>query len=199
MRRTIAIICLVLIVLPGSAHARTQTVLDPDDTDGPLDTVAARHRPYKLWVGTSHGEFTVPVIRLRLVTYEKWLPELLADDRNFISFEFNRDADANIERCLVVKGSGSGLTSQLFKNCLYMNDQPVTDSQEAFRAGGDEHVVEVDMGRRQIAGKKSRYWWRSVTSFETPEQNSACPAPTPLADGGYATCTDATRWTKHSF
>ncbi len=189
----------VALAAVAPAHARTQTVLDPDDSDGPLDTVAVRHRPYELHVTTSHGEFTVPVIRLRLITYETWDSSVLADPRNFISFEFNPDRDPNIERCLVVRESESRLMAQLFKNCTYLNDTAVTKPYEAFR-GGDEHAVEVSIGRRQVAGRgRHRYSWRSVTSYESRDQASACPMPTPQEDGGYGTCSDFTRWKNYRF
>lgn len=190
---------LLVIAVTSSAVAHTQTVLDPDDSEGPLDTVAVRHQPYKLHATTTHPESPIHVIRLRLVTYETWSPEVLADARNFISFEFNRDRDPNIERCLVIKGSADKLTAQLFKNCTYLNDAPVTRPTEAFR-GGDEHGVEASIGRRLVAGRsRHRYTWRSVTSYEDAAQNSPCPAPTPHADGGYGTCTDFTRWKTYRF
>ncbi len=202
-RRCVLKICFiassVLVLIAAPALAGTQTVLDPDDSESVLDTVAVRHRPYELDVTTSEGGFIVPVIRLRLITYETWSPSVVSGPRSFISFEFNRDRDRDIERCLVIRESDSRLMAQLFKNCRYDNDTAVTKPYEAFR-GGDEHAVEVSIGRRQVAGKgRHRYSWRSVTSYETPTQSSLCPAPTPPEEAGYGSCVDVTRWKSYRF
>lgn len=63
---------------PASAHV--QTPLDPDDSPGPLDIVAVRHRHRVFAVAETHPErfFKFTELKFRLVTYEKWERELVS-------------------------------------------------------------------------------------------------------------------------
>lgn len=193
-----ALALLTALIGASPATAHEQTVLDQDDSDGPLDIVAARQRHARVTEVQTHPEKEIRYIELRyrIVTYEKWERSIVSGGHNFISFEFNLDRDRTIERCLVITNSEHEMLGRIYKNCTYFDDELVAMASVGRR---DKHSLDVAFPRRML-GKSIKKWrWRAVTSFEEQDQSSACPAPEPHGDGGYGACTDFTKWARHSF
>lgn len=197
MRKTnhligIATILFALLLATTPAFAHSRTTLDQDDTAGPLDTVAAKLK---------HEEKGVDGLTLRLITYEKWESDILGGGRQFISFEFNLDADSVIERCLVVtkqevEPGAFALRGDVYKSCKYFDDERVGSTSLVTRP--DQHSVKVRVRKRLLVPRASgAYKWRAATSFEEQDQSSSCPTPEPHGDGGYGTCNDLTSWSRH--
>ncbi len=187
----------MLALLATSAFAHTQTVLDSDDSEGPLDIVAARHS-HKVRDGGR------PQAIFRVVTYESWTYESINDTKQFVSFEINLDKDDAIERCVVVRahtpndGGALGYSANVYKNCIYFDDELVRSFGTEHVSVPDAHSIRVVVPQKvPLGGKAHGYRWRAVTSFEEQQQNSDCPAPEPHGDGGYGACADFTKWQRH--
>lgn len=184
------LVAVVMSALPAFAHG--QTVLDKDDSDGPLDLVAAEQR---------HQSGDVKGLKLRLVTYEVWDSATLGGGHQFVSFEFNLDADPAIERCLVitnqeVEPGAFALRGHIYKNCKYFNDEQIGSTSLVSRP--DQHSVRVSIPRKAMLPRSADvYKWRAVSSFEEDDPQSACPSPQPHGDGGYGVCSDFTAWQRH--
>ncbi len=175
-------------------HEKTE--LDKDDSAGPLDIVAARqrHRVAHLLQTHPQREFKEIELRYRLVTYEAWEREIVSGNHNFISFEFDLDADRAIERCLVITNSEFEMLGRMYKNCTYFDDELVGSASVGRR---DKHSLDTAFPRRLLRKGITRWKWRAVTSFEQQNQNSSCAAPDPHGDGGYGACADFTQWRTH--
>ena len=189
--------CLALLgVLEGAALAHERTIFDRDDSPGPLDLAAARHRHRVLIEDTTHPPSSRRFTELsfRLVTFEGWTRDVLSANRNFISIEFQTDTDDNIDRCLVFTAGEHELLAGMYKRCRY-SDDPLVGTASASRP--DDHSVHVAFPRRLLGRGVRAYAWRAVSSYEDQAQESPCPAPTLPKEGGYGACTDVTRWTGH--
>jgi hypothetical protein len=201
-----------LLLLAPTAFGHTKTALDPDDTSGPLDIVAARHGHETYTISETHT--TAPdrhqtKVRLKLITYETWEHTAIAGGKNFAGFEFNLDGDAGIERCAIVdsqdaqEGGGEGKTEyevRIYEGCNYFDDKLIRSYESGHAGRPDAHSLRVTVPRRVLLGRGVKsYRWRAVTSFQEQDQSSPCPAPDPHGDGGYGTCADFTKWTRHSF
>lgn len=193
------------IATPAVAHQKT--LLDPDDSPGPLDLVAARHGHQTLdFYGPGGGGLRTSLI-FRIVTYETWSYEAIGGwGKNFVAFEIDRDRDGRIDRCVVVTsqvptdGAALGYQANVYKGCNYFDDRLIHSFGTENVRRPDEHSLRVTLPKRAVVGRRVKsYAWRAVTSFEEQNQNSPCPAPEDHADGGYGTCADLTRWNKHSF
>ena len=198
-----AIAVSVVVVLAAPAWGHVQTRLDPDDTSGPLDLVAVRH---------SHGttDSGKVVLRFRVVTYETWDDSTInasgsSSDSNigdqFISIELDLDGDGGVDRCVVVtraevKSGDFRLEGNVFKDCKYFNDQKLGRTLAVSRP--DKHSLRLAVRTRLLAMKTTTYRWRVVTAFER-EGSAECSPSDPHGDGGYAACTDFSRWARHSF
>ncbi len=189
---TLALIC--GSVATGMAH--DQTLLDDDDSPGPLDIVAARQRHRVFTEAQSHprNEYQVVELRYKVITYEKWEREIVSGNHNFISIEFNLDDDAVIERCLVITNSEHEMLGRMYRNCIYFNDELVGSASVSRR---DKHSLNTSFARRLLRKGITKWKWRAVTSFEEQSENSPCPAPEPHGDGGYGSCVDFTAWQRH--
>lgn len=180
--RCAASVAMVGICLaPTHVVARPQTALDPDDSPGPLDTVAARHR----------GEDAT--LTLKLVTYEAWGVEALSGIDSFITFEFDFDADAAPDACLDVDTrDGVTLVGEMYTvGCQLVPGNPAGPPVPVTRP--DDHGIVASIPRRWVA-RRGAYAWRSVTSFDD-DGHEACPSPvTPPPERRYGTCQDFTRW-----
>lgn len=193
-----ALTILAALVGASPVTAHEQAVLDNDDSDGPLDIVAARQRHARVTELQAHPEKEIRYVELRyrLVTYEKWERSIVSGGHSFISFEFNLDRDRAVERCLVVTNSEHEMLGRIYKNCTYFDDELIGSASVGRR---DKHSLDVAFPRH-ILGKGNNKWrWRAATSFQEQNQNSVCPAPEPHGDGGYGACTDFTKWDRHSF
>jgi hypothetical protein len=186
------------VAAPGDAHE--QTHFDKDDSDGPLDVAAARLRHRVLFEASSHPESTrrVTEIKLRIVTYEKWNSELLTGEKNFITFEFNFDDDATIERCIVVTHGEFEPRVELHRGCSYQDDEPMR-ILSGHRP--DNHSIVVAVDRHQLKRRLRVFEWRAVTSYEDPnaDEGDPCWAGTFPSPGPYGVCKDATKWRGHRF
>lgn len=193
-----ALALLPALVWASPATAHEQTVLDKDDSDGPLDIVAARQRHARVTELQTHPEKEIRYVELRyrIVTYEKWERSIVSGGHNFISFEFNLDGDQVIERCLVITNSEHEMLGHIYKNCTYFDDKLVGMASVGRR---DKHSLDVAFPRRLLGKSINKWRWRAVTSSEEQNQSSACPAPEPHGDGGCGVCTDFTKWDRHSF
>lgn len=180
------------LAAPGGAHGLT--VLDPDDSPGPLDVVAARLK--------HPGRNT---ILLRLVTYEAWDDTTLHGDRRFVSLEIDDDRRPGIDRCVVARayfvedGEPTRYEGPVYKNC----DAPLPYSREVGLATvvtrPDEHSIEIDVGRNVIwNGRGPReFRWRALTSYED-EAWPGCEPPDPMPPEHFVgTCGDWTAWNTH--
>jgi hypothetical protein len=210
MRRVLAVV-LVVFLLPGLALAHEQSDLDANDSEGPLDTVAAR-----LWdrgfctVTMPHGdeaqrERCYTEIQLKLVTYEPWSSEVLAEPNGFISFEFNLDADDAIERCVVILTPAqpddpadpmpARPQGTIYRNCDYSDDVFVRDVGRVRRP--DNHSIRILLRKDRLLPRGTgSFRWRSVTSYER-QGDQACGSQGPPTDGGYGACADLTAWRRH--
>ena len=183
--RRIAVAILLTLLLFGSAAAHPRTVLDADDSPGPLDLVAARFRH-------SDGE-----IRLHARTYEAWSDSTLEGEKSFIAFHFNLDRDKNIERCVVVKldppeeEGPTVVTGGIYKDdCTkQVSDHP----GNVFR--NQPNGITLSLARGRIGRGDLR--WRALSSFEE-EGHEHCSPPTMGPEPVYGACTDTTRWNRHT-
>jgi hypothetical protein len=184
MKRILASL-LVVVLGSSSAVAHTRTVLDKDDSPGPLDLVAAR-------VGHVHRQ-----LRLHIRTYEPWADRSLEGAKNLIRFDFNLDSDPRLERCVVVKfdpppEGSEGPTAIL--GGVYRNNcsQQISDHPgNVFRREPNELTLTL---APKLIGKSFR--WRAFTSFEEDEHPD-CPPHTSGPEPLYGSCTDYTRWDRH--
>ncbi len=176
------------LVLASSASSHTQTRLDPDDTAGPLDVVAARQSHDPARRGTA--------VSFTLVTYEEWSDSDVGGVRRFVALEFDLDGDDVADRCFVVSSRGETLPleGQMYDGCSYLGDEPV--GRARFVERPDTHSVVATFPRRSLGPGRTDYRWRASTSFEAsghPECEPAEGAPA----GGYGTCVDFTTWKRH--
>ena len=210
MRRVLAV-ALLLFLLPGLALAHEQTDLDANDSEGPLDTVAAR-----LWdrgfctVTVSHGEpqraRCYTEIQLKLVTYDPWSSEVLSGPNDFISFEFDLDPDDAADRCVVIRtpaqpdepadATPARPQATVYRGCTYTAaDVFVRDIGRVRRP--DDHSVRVLLRKNRLLPKGTgSFRWRSVTSYER-QGDQACGSQGPPTEGGYGACADYTAWRRH--
>lgn len=205
-QKTFATLLTVLLVITVPAAAHQKTVLDPDDSPGPLDIVAARHGHRTIDFYGPGGGGARTSLTFKLVTYETWSYEAIDGGKQFVTFEIDRDSDDTIDRCVVVtsqiptKGAALGYEANVYKNCTYFDDPLVRSFGTENVRRPDQHSISVTIPKRPLLGRGVRsYTWRAVTSFEEQNQGSPCPAPEPHGDGGYGACADFTRWKKHSF
>lgn len=193
-----------LLLSPAMAHERT--LLDPDDSPGPMDLVATRHRHRAIdFYGPGVGGQRTSLI-FKLVTYETWSYENISGGKQFVTFEIDVDRDDQIDRCVVVTsqtptdGAAVGFQANVYAGCNYFDDRLVRSFGSENVRRNDEHSIRVSLPKRAVLGRGVKsYAWRAASSFEEQNQNSACPAPEPHGDGGYGACVDFTRWKRHSF
>ena len=190
-----------MLMVP-TASARPQTTLDRDDTAGPLDVVAGKQN--EGFVLQSHPTRSWMVLDMKLVTFEAWNDDDLADPLNFLGFELDLDGDDNIERCVLIqqRETETGppeVQATAYRGC---SDMPREQLGEPFRVGRpDDHTVLLSVRKRFLIGRRQRsYEWRAVSSYQDPEQGpgTGCERreyapPGPL----YASCADFTRWKTH--
>ncbi len=211
MRRVLAVVLAVLL-LPSLALAHEQTDLDPNDSEGPLDTVAGRLWDRGFCTATiSHGdepqrERCYTEIQLKLVTYEPWRSEVLSEPNSFISFEFDHDPDDAVDRCVVIRTpaqSGEDPAdpmparpqATIYRNCDYSDDPFVRGAGRARRP--DDHSIRVLVREKRLLPKGTRsFRWRSVASYER-QGDQACGPQGPPTAGGYGACVDFTAWRRH--
>ncbi len=185
-------LAMVLVaVLAGPAGAHGRTVLDPDDSPGPLDVVAAR---------VKHPE---GLVKMRLVTYEEWDNATISGDLDFVSFEFD-GARPGIDRCVVVQldaTEGSGPTpvrGTVYKDC----NAPTPYSHEVGRVirvtRPDAHGIEIYVDADVLWKKPPEsFAWRALTSYEDAG-HPGCEPPDPMPPEHFVgTCADPTSWNTH--
>jgi len=185
-----------ILVMMGAAGAHPQTVLDADDTSGPLDIVAARakHRVLEQTVTHGGGARTTTTLYFRLVTYETWSNDAISGAKRFISFEFDRDGDDDAERCVVITDDDEPeLIGRVYRGCDYEQDELIGAVSASRR---DAHSVRFSIEKRDLGRRLTSVRWRALTSFEEPG-NEDCPHQGPPGDGGYGSCVDRTSWKRH--
>lgn len=182
MKRRVGVLGVLIALFSGSAQAHVRTVLDADDSPGPLDIVAARlaHRD---------GE-----LRLHVRTYESWPDDTLEDRKNFVGFQFNLDGDSSIDRCVIVKLPPEEEGPTAIEGGVYRDDCLTRVSKHpgnVFR--NQPNGLTVILARKKIGTLDFR--WRAVTGYEE-EGHPDCDTdigPEPR----YGTCSDFTRWGRH--
>lgn len=171
----------------GSAGAHSPAVVDPDDSEGPLDIVYAVH---------SHKPGKPSALRLRIGTYESWQPDQLSGEgRQFFSFEFHTDRDGMPDRRIMAWERDGVVAAEMYGQGF---GEPVGEEQlGAVRVWRpDDHSLKVVFHQRLLGRGIDRLRWRGVSSFERPGHET-CRPPEPHGDGGYGTCSDFTRVVKH--
>jgi hypothetical protein len=165
------------------------TVIDRDDTAGPLDLVAARH------MAIARSATRPARLELELVTYEAWAGETLAEDHALVSFEFDVRSDGRADRCLDIAGDPDGaLEARVNVGCSGL---PSARSGPFKVTRPDTHSVRVVIPRRSAIGRSpTAYRWRATSSFEDPSHADCAPSSAPPPEYRYATCTDRTRWVR---
>jgi hypothetical protein len=208
MRRLLAVILLVFL-LPGLALAHEQTDLDANDSEGPLDTVAARLWDRGFCTITTHvprSERCHTEIQLKLVTYEPWTSDILSEPNSFISFEFDLDPDDAADRCVVIRTPAQPddpsdpmpprPEATVYRGCSYSADDVFVRNIKRVRRP-DDHSVRVLLRKDRLLPKGTgSFRWRSVTSYES-QGDQACGPQGPPTDGGYGVCSDFTAWRRH--
>jgi hypothetical protein len=184
------------IVAPASAHV--QTVLDGDDSDGPVDVVAAR---------LSHERRQVT---LRVVTYETWQNATLSSQGGpagryrFAAFELDLDGDDRPDRCIAASWTNDVMSDPntgfyrptVYESCTYA---PEDETGTGTWARPDDHTLVLHVARSLFAPKaEGAFRWRAVTSYaEEGDGNGPCRADGETEPHPYGPCTDFTRWTTH--
>ena len=178
------------LAAPAGAHSRT--VLDADDSEGPLDVVAAR---------VKHGG---GMVTLRLVTYEEWDDARLEGELDYVRFDFDVPGGADADRCVVVQtyppqaGAGYWDASTVYRDCY----APTPYSSEAGSITRvhrpDAHGIEIEIDSDVLWSKRPKsFRWRALTSYED-EAYPGCEAPDPMPPEHFVgTCWDLTAWNTH--
>ncbi len=183
----------------GLAAGHERTTLDPDDSPGPLDTVAVRTRHQVLTQVSLHPRRSrrITELRFRLVTYEKWKRSLLEGDKNFVAIEFNLDDDKRMERCLVVRNGEDEMIGTVYRGC-YGRMKPIT---RASVSRPSKHSLLTVVDKHRLRRKLRSIEWRATTSFEDPdaEEGDPCWSGTFPSPGPYGVCRDSTAWKPHRF
>lgn len=205
MRKALAVAVLVCL-LPGLGFAHEQTDLDSDDSPGRLDTVAARQWDRIFCTLSTHSsrrERCYKEIHLKLVTYETWDAQILAEPKSFISFEFDYDRDDANDRCLVIRtpaepeppadpaiGKPEG---RLYRNCTYVDDDHIREVQRIRRR--DDYSIRALLRKDKLLPPGAgSFRWRSLTSYQRQGDQACPPADSPE---GFGTCLDYTAWRRH--
>ena len=156
MRRSLAVITLVLGLVAGMvpAGAHTLTVSDPDDTGGKLDV-----REAALFHQGSGGDLKyIWIIR----TYERWFPRHLDDGNGKIAIFVKRSPESSW-RIQITKGN-DGLRARL-SMCIEaqgcgQGDQETYDVTRPNKKSARVKVPAADLG---AVGNNVK--WRAVTYF----------------------------------
>lgn len=184
----------LVTVLAGPAGAHGRTVLDPDDSPGPLDVVAAR---------VKHPE---GLLKLRLVTYETWDDATISDDLKFVSFELDDPSRPGIERCVVVRnvvdeeGNVTSWEGPVYGDC----GGPVPYHREVgtviriARIDGHSIEVYVDLDVIWPRRRPESFRWRALTSYEDDSWEGCEPPQQLPPEHFFGTCTDWTGWNTHT-
>lgn len=192
--RIVSLMAVGLFITASVAWGHTQTVLDSDDSEGPLDIVAARQAHENVTWLDAQG-YPTEIVVVKVLTYETWDNDVIDQGgHRFISFEFNLDKSQDIERCFVMNSNASETFGIMYKNCKYFDDHSMGLAIPARRIA-DGHGIRGYFPRKWLGNKES-FRWRAVTSYE--QEGPPCAIPDPHGDGGYGTCADFTRWKRHS-
>lgn len=183
---------LLVATLGLPAHAHERVLLDADDSDGPLDIVAATF---------DHDERGYVA---RLVTYEGWTDDTISEELDYVRFDFGRKKEL-ARRCVLVhlhqpEGEGPiAVGGGVYEDCWH----PLPYNERIGDVGGavrpDAHSIEVLIDPDDLWERARRFKWRALTSFEE-EADPHCPPPEDRPpEHFYGTCTDETAWGSHRF
>lgn len=186
----------LILGVVGPAAGHVQTVLDGDDSAGPVDIVAGR---------LSHKKQNV---NLRVVTYETWAnSELSGQGRSgrwrFAAFELDLDGDDQPDRCIGASWTNDVMDDPsqghyrptVYEGCTYAAED---ETGTGTWSRPDEHTLVLTVARSLFAPKsEGAFRWRAVTSYAEDGNGGACGAPDDSAAGPYGTCTDFTPWVRH--
>jgi hypothetical protein len=184
----VSVAALSLVTLAGIGSAHTQTVLDGDDSPGPLDLVAARHRHVVHDTGAGRERLLV----FRFVTYEGWSNDALNGPSNYVYIAF-RDRERCIEIYLTPEGALEG--RMIHYGCRSIPGRPIGESIPVTRP--DAHSARLALPKRLLGGDTSNYVWHIATSYER-EGDPNCPPSEQYSDRREGSCTDFTRWKRHT-
>lgn len=179
---------------PSAAHERT--VLDSDDTSGPLDIVVGR-------MAHSSGS-----VRLRLVTYETWSKAAVSGEVDYIRFDLVRSSTPRHNRCIIVRmrgPEGEGpvhAEGKVYKDCgpFPFGSGPIGKVDTVVRPDDHSIVTTVRWSTlwRSAAAKRDAIKFRTFTSYEDEDVPGCEPPPPTQPDHFSGPCTDTTRWRTHS-
>ena len=194
MRKLVLSLVFLIVSSVGFATATpttsgARTVIDPDDSPGPLDLVYAQQR------SSNDGRTLI----FRLGTYEEWDAPTVEDVRNFrwigVFFTHHRTTDGEWFRKLILEQDEGELTAKVYGRSVGgrpPQSEPLADNLRVWRP--DLHSISVRFPAR-LLGKKP-YRWAANSSFETigeddrgyPECNWEAAFSRPVNDFGK--CTD---------
>ena len=183
---------MLVLALAAPADAHVRTVLDPDDSPGPLDIVAARLRDPR-------EEF----LKLRIVTYEEWESVQPTGPLDFFSLELDDPARPGVDRCVVMRTRDAGDGFVTMEAVVYSGCEPPFpyDHVHGYSPGGtrpDSHSTTI-LVDPEVLWKKPPpvFRWRAVTSYEDPDYPGCEPPDPPPPEHFSGTCTDVTEWDTH--
>lgn len=195
-KRSLRFACSVAVLatalsVAGPAWGHSSARVESDDSPGPLDIVYALH---------DHERGRPGRLVLTIGTYERWEDALLEGPaRNFIAFEFNLDVDKKRERRVFVRYKNGELVAEMF-GPGYGDPSLQEPLAQVDLRRADSHSVTVAFSKRLLRRQIEEYRWVGTASFEDQE-SADCPTPgrqpPGLADGGYASCADFTRFIRH--
>lgn len=190
MLASLAVAALFISTLATLGRAHTQTLLDPDDNDGPLDIVAARE---------SHRvKGRAMTLKFKMVTYDEWENGRLSGTWNFVDVTFYSQ-ERGVSACFRIRQSSDGsLEGQMYRKCYFNGvGEPAGEPQPVTRP--DDHALVASFPRNLVAPRLRDYRWQIVSSFEDPAWTGCEPPETLPPEKPYGTCTDFTKQTRHTF
>ena len=187
VRYLISITILVVVVAQGQAHERVE--LDPDDSPGPLDIVAAAFRHVE-------GQDI-----MRVVTYEEWGDDAISDEMDYVRFDFA--TSHHHPKCIVVRNypseeNGAGaIYGWLYRWC----GAPLPYNYRVVRVDGvvrpDLHTLEVTLAPRFLWPKAKSIRWNAMTSFEGDGYPGCEPPEHRPPEHFVGNCSDTTAPQRH--
>jgi len=193
----VALVLLCLLVSLPTASAHNQTILDDDDTSGPLDIAAAKYGHECVeYLVNGHARCTKYHLTFKVVAYEEWENTDLFGEFKFIVIEFVRRkrGGATDEMCYYVEPDpDGGLRGQMYDICWPSPAQPVKRERPVRRVDG--HSIRGIIPKGFLGKKLARYRVRAVSSWEEEGDADCDPGPTP-PEKVYGTCTDETDWSR---
>ena len=157
------LISVSVIMSSGLAYADTNTQLDPDDSPGRFDIVAARHGHRT----TADGK---RLLKHRVVTYETWESLTLARKNTYFLFRFAGDFQ---DRTVRVTATDNGKLV-----AIMVAGKGRTIGKVAV-GRPDKHSLTIAFPRRFLGESVHRYRWLVGSSYQADPRGTKCGPPGP--------------------